>query len=379
MSMILSEEQVLLQDSAREFIKDQSPVSLLRQLRDEKDDFGYSKELWSYMTEMGWAGINIPEKYDGLDFGFKGLGIIMEEAGRTLTASPLLSTVVLGANSIVLGGSDEQKSTILPKVASGDCILALAVDEGPHHDPENISVEAKKTDTGYLLNGTKQFVIDGHIADYFIVAARISDQAGSLTGLSLLLVDKETSGIHIDRLSMVDGRNSANVTFDNVSLGASALLGEEKNGGDLLYKVLDLGRIALAAEMLGTMQQAFDTILAYLKERKQFGKLIGSFQALQHRAAIMFSDIELCKSVVMAALTAVETNSDDLAQLASLAKATVNDAYHQISNEAIQMHGGIGMTDEFDIGFYLKRARIAEVTLGSSSYHRRRYANLNGY
>ena len=379
MSMLLNEEQVLLKDSAKDFIGELAPVNLHRRLRDEGVEDGFSRDLWAQMVEMGWAGIHIPEEYGGLNFGFKGVGIVMEEAGKTLAASPLLSTVVLGASALVLGGTSAQKEQLLPDIAAGKLLLALALDEGPHHDPARTAMTATAQGEGFVLNGTKQFVMDGSVADKLIVAARTSGSAGSLDGISLFLVDAGSSGIAIDPLSMVDNRNAARVSFESVQLDASALLGEADRGGELLEQILDRGRVALAAEMLGSMQQAFELILDYLKERKQFGQLIGSFQSLQHRAAKMFSDIEQCKSLVLEALSAIEEDRDDVAELASMAKAMVNDAYHNISSEGIQMFGGIGMTDEYDIGFYLKRARVAEQALGSSTYHRARFASVSGF
>ncbi len=383
MGLVLTEEQTLLRDSARDFIQDKSPVSAFRALRDAGNEDGYSKELWQGMAEMGWAGMLIPEEHGGLDFGFQGMGIVMEEAGRTLTASPLLASVVLGGSAIVLAGSDAQEKDILPKLATGEILLALAVDEGAHHAPERIMMSATRDGDGFVLNGEKTAVLDGHIADKVIVAARTSgtpSQPGvTPEGLTLFVVDGDAQGLTKTRRDMVDHRNSDTLTFDNVRVSADAVLGGVDEGGHLLNMVLDRGRVALAAEMLGSMSQVFQLTLDYLKERRQFGQLIGSFQSLQHRAAHMFSEIELSKSAVLAALTAIEEDKANASQLASLAKAVVNEAYHLISKEGVQMHGGIGMTDEHDIGFYLKRARVTEHALGSTKYHRARYADLSGY
>jgi alkylation response protein AidB-like acyl-CoA dehydrogenase len=379
MPMNLTEEQVLLKEVAREFILEKAPTSLRRRLHDQESVIDCSLEVWEEMAALGWPGVIIPEAYGGLDFGFKGLGVLMEESGRTLAASPLLSTIVLGASAILLGGSEWQRQEFLPRISSGKCLLSLVVDEGPHHDPLGMTMQAVKKSGSYLLNGTKTFVMDGSIADFLVVAVRTSCQSQGLGGISLLIINSKSQGLTKGRLDMADGRGFAVVNFENVKVGQEALLGSEGQGGPLLDQVLDRGRIALAAEMLGSMQQAFDMILAYLKERRQFGQLIGTFQALQHRAAKMFSDIELSRSVVLEALTAVEEDRADIPVLASLAKATVNDAFHNISCEGIQMHGGMGMTDEHNIGFYLKRARVAEQLLGSSTFHRSRYAKLNGF
>ena len=379
MSSVLSEEHVMLKDMAAGFFKEKAPVSLHRQLRDEDNIERFSRELWNEMVDMGWASIHVPEAFGGLEFGYRGVGIVMEEAGRSLAASPLLATVAMGASALVLGGSQQQKETLLPAVVSGELLLTLAIDEGPHHHPERIALAATADGDDYVLNGSKQFVPDASVAGKFIVAARTAGDAGSLAGISLLLVDADTDGVQISPRDMVDNRNTGLVTFENARVPAANLLGEVDRGGDLLEQILDRGRVALAAEMLGSMQQAFEDILEYLKERKQFGQAIGGFQALQHRAAKMFSDIELCKSVVAEAFTAIDEGRGDIAEMASLAKAMVNDAYHNISCEGIQMHGGVGMTDEYNIGFYLKRARVAEQSLGSSHYHRARFARLNGF
>ncbi|MEM1110961.1 MAG: acyl-CoA dehydrogenase family protein [Pseudomonadota bacterium] len=379
MSNILSEEQVMLRDMAKSFFAEKAPVSLHRELRHNTDSQGFSAALWQEMLAMGWAGIDVGEAYDGLGFGFRGLGIVMEEAGRTLAASPLLSTVVLGAGAIQLGGSDAQKQALLPEVVAGNLLLAMAIDEGAHHDPGQTCLAAMPEGDSFVLNGSKDFVIDGNIADKLVVAARTSGDAGSTAGLTLFLVDADAEGLTVHARKMVDSHNTATLQFSHVMVSGSDVLGQIDAGAEVLEATLDRGRIALAAEMLGAMQQAFENILDYLKERKQFGTTIGSFQALQHRAAMMFSDIEQCKSVVYEALGAAEDSRDDLPQLASMAKAMVNHAYHNISSEGIQMFGGMGMTDECDMGFYLKRARVAEQSLGSASYHQSRFATLNGF
>lgn len=379
MGMILSEEQTLLRDSAREFIKEKAPITALRKLRDDKDAHGYSKDLWNDMVEMGWSGIVIPEDHGGLDFGFQGLTIVLEESGHTLTASPLISTVVLGAYTLVLGGNEDQKAALLPQIAAGDLTMTAAIDEGPHFDPAGIALEAKANDDGFVLNGQKTLVLDGHVADKIIVAARTSGSAGDKDGITLFLVDGDASGVAREKLTMLDSRNAAVVTLSNVKVEAGSVVGEVDKGFCILEKVLDRAAIALAAEMLGSLAEVFDFTLEYLKERKQFGQVIGSFQSLQHRAAIMFSEIEMARSVVMEAASAVEEGSAQVSQLASLAKAFVNETANLVTREGVQMHGGIGMTDEHNVGLFIKRARVAEHTFGSAGYHHDRYASLNGY
>lgn len=382
MSLVLSEDQQLLKDSAKAFVDQNAPVSVLRGLRDSKDAQGYDQNLWRQMLELGWAGMAIPEAYGGFEFGYGGLGVVLEESGRTLVSSPLIATVLLGASAINELGSDAQKSEFLPQVVSGELLLALAIDEKPHHRPCRIETSAVKSGEGYVLNGCKTFVLDGHIANKLVVVARTAGAIDDEAGLSVFLVDAAAEGVSINRSWMVDSRNSAMLSLNDVKVGADALLGAEGDAYSSLTRVLDIGRIGIAAEMLGSMQQAFEITLDYLKQREQFGVLIGSFQGLQHRAAEMYSEIELCKSAVRAALAALDDadkTDADIAEFASIAKAKLSEVATLVSNEAVQMHGGIGMTDEYDIGFYMKRARVAAAFLGDALFHRERYASLNGF
>ena len=382
MSLVLSEDQQLLKDSAKAFVDQNAPVSVLRGLRDSKDAQGYDQNLWRQMLELGWAGMAIPEAYGGFEFGYGGLGVVLEESGRTRVSSPLIATVLLGASAINELGSDAQKSEFLPQVVSGELLLALAIDEKPHHRPCRIETSAVKSGEGYVLNGCKTFVLDGHIANKLVVVARTAGAIDDMAGLSVFLVDAAAEGVSINRSWMVDSRNSAMLSLNNVKVGADALLGAEGDAYTSLTRVLDIGRIGIAAEMLGSMQQAFEITLYYLKQREQFGVLIGSFQCLQHRAAEMYSEIELCKSAVRAALAALDyadKTDADIAEFASIAKAKLSKVATLVRNEAVQMHGGIGMTDEYDIGFYMKRARVAAAFLGDALFHRERYASLNGF
>ncbi|MFO0541655.1 MAG: acyl-CoA dehydrogenase family protein, partial [Phenylobacterium sp.] len=294
-------------------------------------------------------------------------------------ASPLIASGVGAASALVLGGSDAQKSEWLPKIADGTVVGALAVDEGPHHAPEKVALAATKSGAGYSLSGTKTFVIEGLAAHLLVVSARTSGKPGDKDGITLFLVPADAKGVSRKRLALADSRGAANITFDKVEVGADAVLGAADKGWDVLEKTLDRVRAALAAEMLGAANQAFETTLDYLKVRVQFGQVIGSFQALQHRAAKMFTDLELARSAVEAALQAIDADSPDVPELVSLSKAKMGDVFHLVSNEMVQMHGGIGMTDAHDSGFYLKRARAAEAAFGSQSYHRDRYARINGY
>ncbi|AQA19722.1 acyl-CoA dehydrogenase [Halioglobus japonicus] len=379
MALVLNEEQQFLQDTAREFLKTNAPVEALRTLRDERNKTGYDSALWQQMAELGWASIILPEEYGGLDFGFLGLGVVMEEAGRTLTASPLFASAVVGASAILLGGTPSQKETLLPAIAAGETTLALALEEHNRHKPHSIATTAETTDDGYVLNGRKTFVLDGHSANQILVVARSAGDTGDSAGLSLFLVSGDAPGIQRQRTLMADSRNAANITLDNVAVGPEALVGEAGQGWSVLEPVLDRGRVAMAAEMMGIALECFERTVAYLKEREQFGALIGSFQALQHRAAFMQTQLELARSVVLQALSAVDETPEQLPLLASLAKARLNDLAQLVTNEAVQMHGGIGVTDEMEIGFFLKRARVAMQVFGDTSFHKDRYATLCGY
>jgi alkylation response protein AidB-like acyl-CoA dehydrogenase len=379
MPLVLNEEQRLLKETAQEFLANNAPVDALRKLRDNKDETGYCKNIWQQMVELGWAGITIPQAYGGLEFGALGLGAIIEESGRTLTASPLLATVALAANIIELGGNENQKLQYLPDIASGKISLALALEESVHHNPSNIALAAEKQGSGFVLSGKKCFVVDGHSADYLIVPARTSGLIDDNDGISLFIVDPTTSGIKRSRTIFADSRNVANVEFDNVAIANSNLIGKLDEGWSTLDSALDRGRIYLAAEMLGGASECFDRTISYLKEREQFGVKIGSFQALKHRAAKMFVDLELARSAVLDALSAIDEDRADVAQMASLAKTLLNDTYYIVTNEAVQMHGGIGVTDELDIGLFLKRSRVAIQLLGDSGFHKDRYASLCSY
>ena len=379
MKLVLSEEEQFLKDTAKNFAEERSPISHFRSLRDNNDRKLWDKDIWSEMVKLGWPGILIPEEFGGSNFGVTGIGVILQECAKTLTPSPLFATGVLGAYAISEFGNDEQKNNYLPKIVNGEITTALAVDEISHHDPSATELIAKKNKSGFTLSGKKIFVIDGASADLLIVLARTSGSKGDSTGLSLFFIDSDQSGIKTKKLDMADSRNYANIYFNDVNVDKSSLLGDLETAGETIESILDIGRIAMSAEMLGNAESAFEITLDYLKQRKQFGALIGSFQALQHRAAEMFCEIELTKSSVLAAMRAADENSNELQRLSSLSKTVAGETLHLVSNEAIQMHGGIGVTDEYDIGFFLKRARVTEQIFGSAKYHTERYANLSGF
>jgi alkylation response protein AidB-like acyl-CoA dehydrogenase len=379
MKLILNEEQQFLKDTAKNFAAEKSPVNHFRSLRDSNDHLLWDKEIWQEMINLGWSGILIPEEFGGSDFGVAGICSIMQECGKTLTPSPLFATAVLGAFAITQFGSQTQKEELLPKIVSGEITTALAIDESSHHNPAKTEFSATIKGNEYVLNGKKTFVVDGSSADILIVLARTSGNSGEETGLTLFIVESDKDGIEKIKLSMADSRNYANIIFNDVTVSSKEILGSPESGGETVESILDIGRIAMSAEMLGNAEAAFELTLDYLKQRKQFGVLIGTFQALQHRAAEMFCELELTKSSVLAAMQGADENSNELQRLASLAKTISGETLHLVSNEAIQMHGGIGVTDEYDVGFYLKRARVAEQIFGSSKFHSERYANLTGF
>ena len=379
MKLILTEEEQFLKDTAKSFAEERSPITHFRSLRDMSDPMLWDKNIWNEMSKLGWPGIMIPEEFGGSNFGLSGICVVLQECAKTLTPSPLFASGVLGAYAINNYGTKEQKEKYLPLIASGELTTSVAVDESSHHNPYDTVLIAKKSSDEYILSGKKNFVIDGTSSDLLIVLARTSGEKGDSTGLTLFLVDPTNEGIDRIKLEMADSRNYANIIFDNVKISSKNILGDIEAGGEAIDDVLDIGRIAMSAEMLGNSEAAFETTLDYLKQRKQFGVLIGSFQALQHRAAEMFCEIELTKSSVIAAMRAADERSNDVQRLSSLAKTVAGETLHLVSNEAIQMHGGIGVTDEYDIGFFLKRARVAEQIFGSAKFHTERYANLSGF
>jgi alkylation response protein AidB-like acyl-CoA dehydrogenase len=379
MALVLTEEQSMLRDSARGLISDKAPVSHLRQLRDSKDATGFSRDLWKAFAEMGFAGLLVPENFGGSGLGCVEAGVVMEEIGRTLMPSPYLSTAVLAASALSRGGSDAQKSQHLPKIADGSLLAAFAIDEGAKHRPLQTKLQAVRSGNGFKLNGAKAFVVDGHTADLLIVAARTGGAAGERNGLTLFLVDPKAKGIAIERTAMVDSHNAARIEFTDVEVNADHVLGEVDQGGVLLEGLLNIGRGAVASEMVGLSEEVFGRTVTYLKERKQFGKLIGEFQALQHRAAELYIDIEITRAAVLKALQTLDGDFDHAGAAVAVAKARAGTTATRAVQEGVQMHGGMGMTDQFDIGFFMKRARVCQELFGDSNYHADQLARMKSY
>ena len=380
MALVLTEDQELLAQSARDFVRDRSPVSRARALRDAGDDGGFSRDLWRAMGALGWPGILIPEDYGGAGMGLADLAVVLEAVGRTLAPEPFLSTVLLGGQLLTHAGNDAQKRAWLPGIAAGEKIVAVAYQEArSRYDLHRVAARAEKRDETWVLSGEKIQVLDGRHADLLLVSARIAGEPDDRDGLSLFLIAPDAPGLSVTPQTRMDGRAAALVHLDEVEVGSDAILGPAGGGLRILASVVDLATAGLCAEMLGGMSQMFDDTLAYLKTREQFGAPIGSFQALKHRAARVFMDIELCRSAVMAAARAADAGGADSPLLVSLAKARCSDTFVLATNEGVQMHGGIGMTDEHDAGLYLKRARAAEMTFGDADWHRARWAALRGY
>jgi alkylation response protein AidB-like acyl-CoA dehydrogenase len=379
MPLVLTEEQSMLRDSARGLISDKAPVSHLRHLRDSRDPAGFSRDLWRTFAEMGFSGLLVPEKFGGSELGYVEAGIVMEEIGRTLMPSPFLATSVLAASALSRGGSEAQKSQYLPKISDGSLLAALAIDEGAKHRPLQTEMQAVRSGNGFKLTGDKAFVVDGHTADILIVVARTAGSAGERNGLTLFLVDPKAKGIATERTVMVDSHNAARIVFDNAEVNADSVLGEVDQGYQPLEGVLNIGRGAVASEMVGLSEEVFGRTVSYLKERKQFGKAIGEFQALQHRAAQLYIEIEITRAAVLKALQSLDGDFANAGAAVAVAKARAGSTATQAVQEGVQMHGGMGMTDQFDIGFFMKRARACQELFGDANFHADQLARMKSY
>lgn len=379
MALVLTEEQSMLRDSARGLISDKAPVSHLRQLRDAKDATGFSRELWATFAEMGFSGLLVPEEFGGSGLGAVEAGIVMEEIGRTLMPSPFFATSVLAASALARGGSAAQKQEHLPKISAGALLAALAIDEGAKHRPLHTEMKAVRAGNGFRLSGAKALVVDGHVADLLIVVARSAGAAGERDGLTLFLVDPKAKGVALERTIMVDSHNAARLVFDDVEVDADHVIGEVDRGAPLLEAVLNIGRGAVASELVGLADEVFGRTVTYLKERKQFGKAIGEFQALQHRAAQLYIDIEISRAAALKALQALDADVAGATAAVAVAKAKAGTTATRAVQEGVQMHGGMGMTDQFDIGFFMKRARVCEELFGDANFHADQLARMRSY
>lgn len=373
MSWILNDERRMLRDSVRDFMASQAPAGHLRRLRDTDDPLGYEPSLWQAFAKQGYSATLVPEDHDGVGLGVMEAGLIAEQLGHTLAPTPFFSTAVLAAWLLREAGTPEQQASWLPRIAAADTVLALAVDEHAVHRPKRLSTTARRCDGGWRVKGRKQAVVDGHVADALLVAARCED------GIAWLLVPRDSVGVNVERTVMVDSHNASRVEFADVLLGEDALVGTVAGGAALLDRVLDVGRVVLAAELLGVADEVFTRTVTYLKQRRQFGRFIGEFQALQHRAAELWCDLELTRAIVRQALAEVDAGAAESALRVAQAKARASLTAERAVAEGVQMHGGIGVTDELDIGLFLKRARVLQAHLGDAHTQLDRIATINGY
>ena len=376
MPLILTEEQTMLRDSARDFLAEQAPVSQLRALRDSADADGFSRALWSRFAEMGFTGVLVPESNGGLGLGHVEAGVVMDRIGHQLCASPLLASGLVAVTALRQAGSQAQQQHWLPLLASGKAIATLAVDEGVKHKPGQFSTRATAQGQGWRLDGAKTLVLDGHVADLLIVAASVG---GAEARTGLFMVSPQAAGVTVERTVMVDAHNAARVQFKSVELGADALLGTLDAGGPALAAALDVGRAAVAAELMGLADEVFDRTVQYLKDRRQFGKQIGEFQALQHRAAHLYSELQITHAAVLKAQQMLDDDIAGAAATVAMAKARAGRTATLAVQEAVQMHGGMGMTDAFEFGFFMKRARVLPELWGDSNFHLDALARRRGY
>ena len=379
MPLYHSDDQAMLADTASQFMAEEGAIGKqLRHWRDRdcKDGFGHG--LWKQMAEMGFAGLLVPAADGGLGMGHVEAGIVLEEIGRNLTPSPFLTSSVLAATALE-GGSADLKARWLPGLIAGDSVFAVAVDEGAKHRPERVTTRAEKSGNGFRLSGRKDFVVHGASADMLIVAARTSGGDEDAEGITMFAVPKDAVGISHDAVRLVDSSMATHTQFANVELDGDAVIGDVDGGRAVLNKMLMAGRVGAAAEGVGVARGAMDMTVDYLKQRKQFGRLIGEFQALQHRAAHLYSEVEIARAAVIKAAQLLDAGSEKADLMASVAKAKVAKAAGLAVREGVQMHGGIGMTDEYDIGLYMKRDRALQEFLGDQYYHANRVAELSGY
>ena len=378
MPMFLNEDQTMLRDSAREFLKTEAPVSHMRKLRDEGCKDGFRHALWKQFGEMGFTGILIGEDDGGLGLGHVEAGVVLEEIGRNLSPSPFLTTAVAGVSALNHGGQ-HLKDKFFPGILAGETVLALAIDEHAKHRPAQIATKAEKSGNGFKLSGKKQFVVQGASADALIVAARTAGAPGETDGITLFVVDKDAANLGVDNTRLVDSSMAAHVTLDGVEVDGDAVIGDVDNGWQVLSALLKAGRAGSAAELVGVGSGAMDMTVDYLKQRKQFGRLIGEFQALQHRAAHLYSEMEIARAAVLKAQQLLDEGKDSADIYVSVAKAKAGRSANLAVREGVQMHGGIGMTDEYDIGFYMKRDRALNEFMGDANFHAGRVAEIFGY
>ena len=375
MPLFLNDEQTMLRDTARDFVGEHAPVAHLRRMRDADDATGFDRALWKQFAEMGFTGILIGEEAGGLGLGHVEAGVVLEEIGRNLSPSPFLTTAV--AAVAALEGS-AQAARWFPGILAGETVAALAIDEGAKHRA-TVGMRAERAGNGFRLSGAKQFVTHGHVADLLIVAARTAGSDEEDAGVTLFAVPADASGLTVTPERLADSSIAARMTFADVAVDADAVIGEVDAGRAPLDRLLRAGRTGASAELLGVGGGAMDRTVDYLKQRKQFGTLIGSFQALQHRAAHLYAEMEVARAAVLKAQQLLDAGDANADAAVSVAKAMTGLATTLSVQEGVQMHGGIGMTDEYDIGFFMKRARVLAEMFGDANFHADRLARGRGY
>lgn len=379
MPLYYNDDQTMLSDSASQFMAEEGAIKKqLRHYRDRDCPDGFGHKLWKQFGEMGFTGILVSEGDGGLGMGHVEAGIILEEIGRNLTPSPFLTSSVLAATALGQA-SGNLRGRYLPGLVSGDSVFAVAIDEGAKHRPERIRTKAEKSGNGFKLSGKKDFVLHGNSADMIVVAARTWGGGDDAEGITLFAVPKDAVGLGQDAVRLVDSSIATHMTLDGVELDGDAIIGEVDGGRNILNRMLNAGRIGAAAEGVGVARGAMDMTVDYLKQRKQFGKLIGEFQALQHRAAHLYSEVEVARAAVIKAQQLLDAGAENAELMVSVAKAKAGKAAGLAVREGVQMHGGIGMTDEYDIGLYMKRDRALQEFLGDVYYHAERVAQISGY
>ena len=375
--MTLTDDQRLLQDSVRPFMAEEGAIKKqLRHWRDTGCTDGYGTDFWKQFAELGLTGILIPEAQGGSGLGLVEAGVVLEEVGRNLTPSPFLTTAVAAVRA--LEGS-AQAERWFPGILAGETVATLAIDEGKHHNPARTAMEARRQGNGFVLNGAKQFTVHGNSAHVILVAARTGGAAGESDGLTLFVVEKGANGLSVETATLADSSKAARLRLDNVAVDADAVIGEVDGGWAPLSRALNAGRAGAAAELVGVAAGASEMTFEYLKQRKQFGKLIGEFQVLQHRAAHLYGEIEIARAAALKAAQLLDADDDKAELFVSVAKAKAGRVSALAVQEGVQMHGGIGMTDEHDIGLYMKREAVLSELFGSPRFHAARVAELSGY
>ena len=370
MNFGFSEDQELLRDTARKFLDSECPTTFVRKMM--ADETAHSTELWKKIAQLGWLGIIVPEEYGGSGGNFLDLVVILEEMGKSLLPGPFFATVLLGSTAVLAGGSAAQKAALLPTVAAGSLLLTLAVAEpSGRYDAAGVTLAATSKGSDFVLSGEKLFVQDAHVADQLVVAARTSQGSSPQDGITLFLVDAKAPGVRISQLKTVDmTRRQCHVAFQDVAVAGAQVLGEVGKGWPIVRRVLDQAMAGLCAEVVGTAQKALDIAVAYAKERVQFGKPIGSFQAVKHKCVDMMVQVENARSLTYYAAWTVDENVPEVGQAVPMAKAYCSDMAKTVTSEAIQVHGGIGFTWEHDMHLFYRRGLAAEAAFGSAPVHR---------